>query len=83
MQVKLLASLLSKKKLWDHYTWNLHTHSIFPAIAIIYAYDPQLPQGLTVHEKSAHLRGTALSAKTLGSILAISKTVKFANKSVE
>jgi hypothetical protein len=34
-------------------------------------------------EKSAHLCGTALSAKTLGLILAISKTVKFTDKSVE
>jgi hypothetical protein len=31
----LLAYILYKKKLWDRYTWNLHTYSIFLAVAII------------------------------------------------
>jgi hypothetical protein len=37
-----------------------HTHTALPGmLQLLYAYDLQRSQGLTVHEKSAHLRGTA------------------------
>jgi hypothetical protein len=56
--VKLLTSLLSKKKLWDR-TLEIFTRTAYSRqLQLLYAYDPQLSQGLTVDEKSAYLRGT-------------------------
>ncbi len=38
---------------------NLFTHNFLGDCNYYYALDPQVSQGLTVDEKSAHLRGTA------------------------
>jgi hypothetical protein len=39
-------------------SYNLHLFHEMARLQLLYAYDPQLSQGLTVDEKSAHLRGT-------------------------
>jgi hypothetical protein len=57
-----LASLLSKRKNYGTVTFEIFTHTQhFPGmLQLLYAYDPQLSQGLTVDEESAHLRGTVI-----------------------
>jgi hypothetical protein len=59
VQVKFWLPSFLEKKNYETVTFeSSHTQHSPGMLQLLYTYDPHLSQGLTVDEKSAHLRGT-------------------------